>query len=101
MNTVTLIARFTAKPDAVASVAALLAAFTGTVRTEAGNITFSPYTVEGDRAAFFVYEKYRDRAALESHAASEHTARFTEELVPLIVEDGAVLTFLDTLPLED
>ena len=39
-------------------------------------------------------EAYRDEEAFAAHLAAPYGAEFNAALVPLIVEDGSVLTFL-------
>ena len=39
-------------------------------------------------------EAYRDEEAFAAHLAASYGATFNAALVPLIVEDGSVLTFL-------
>ncbi|GAA1760539.1 putative quinol monooxygenase [Agromyces humatus] len=103
---VELIARFTALPGREEEVANLLLALTAKVRAEPGCLAFEPYRVESAPpgsgavagpepagAAFVVQEAYRDEAAFAEHLAAGYGAEFNAALVPLIVEDGSVLTF--------
>ena len=102
-----LIARFTALPGRGEEVAHLLLALAAKVREEPGCLAFEPYRVgpapSGSGATaepspagtgFVVIEAYRDEAAFAEHLAAGYGAAFNEALVPLIVEDGSVLTFL-------
>ena len=104
---VELIARFTALPGREDEVARLLLALTASVREEPGCLAFDPHRVApapaGTAAAsgpepigtgFAVVEAYRDEAAFAAHLAAPYGAEFNAALVPLIVEDGSVLTFL-------
>jgi quinol monooxygenase YgiN len=80
------------------------------VRQEPGCHAFEPHRVAGPRTAlvaaagpepigtgFAVVEAYRDEAAFAVHLAADYGAEFNAALVPLIVEDGSVLTFLARL----
>ena len=104
---VELIARFTALPGHEEEVARLLLALTARVREEPGCLAFDPYRAgpapAGSAAAsgpepigtrFTVIEAYRDEAAFAAHLAAPYGAAFNAALVPLIEEDGSVLTFL-------
>ncbi|MFZ0661791.1 MAG: putative quinol monooxygenase [Acidobacteriaceae bacterium] len=49
-----------------------LCALTAASRLEPGCVSFIPHTLEDDPDIVFIYEQYRDQAARETHAASEH-----------------------------
>ena len=104
---VELIARFTARPGREEEVARLLLALTADVREEPGCLAFEPHRVvaapsgsavnagpEPIGTRFIVVEAYRDEEAFAAHLAASYGATFNAALVPLIVEDGSVLTFL-------
>ena len=104
---VELVARFTALPGREEEVSHLLLALTAEVREEPGCLAFEPHRVAhapaGSAAAsgpepigtrFTVIEAYRDAAAFAAHLAAPYGAEFNAALVPLIEEDGSVLTFL-------
>lgn len=104
---VELIARFTALPGREEEVERLLLALTARVRAEPGCLAFEPHRVgpppvtsgvpagpEPDGTGFVVLEAYRDEAAFTDHLAADYGAEFNAALVPLIVEEGSVLTFI-------
>ena len=92
--TVALYAEFTARPGAEERVADLVRELTARVREEPGNLTFEPSTWQAEPRHWFVYEVYRDAAAVRAHMAADHGAAFNSALGPLIEEDGSVLTWL-------
>jgi quinol monooxygenase YgiN len=70
-----VIARWTAKEGEEDAVAAALAALTEPSRAEPGNLAYVVHRDPADRRRFVIYERYRDEAAYEAHAASEHFKR--------------------------
>ncbi|MFE2916814.1 putative quinol monooxygenase [Kitasatospora indigofera] len=95
----TLLAEFTVKPGFEERVAALVADFARTVRSEPGNLAFDVYTKESDPRAYWIFEVYRSEAAFAEHIAAPHGGPFNTELVGMIEEDESILTFL-TQPAE-
>jgi len=93
-NHVILYATFTARAGHAETVAALLADYAQTVRTEPGNVLFEPSCHADTPEAFFVYEEYVDEAAFQAHLAAPYGARFNAALAPLIVEPQSQLVFL-------
>lgn len=91
---VVLYAEFTALPEAVAEVAALIADYAVVVRAEPGNQRFEVYQRKDNPAHFVVFEIYRDRAAFDVHLGGAQGAEFNAALGPLIQGDGSTLTFL-------
>jgi quinol monooxygenase YgiN len=53
-----------------------LRALTDASRREPGCLAYVPHTLEGDPNTIFIYEQYRDQAAREAHAASEHFKKY-------------------------
>lgn len=53
-----------------------LRALTAASRTEPGCATFIPHTLEDDPDTVLMYEQYRDQAARDAHAASEHFQKY-------------------------
>jgi quinol monooxygenase YgiN len=45
-------------------------------RKEPGCVTYVPHFVEGDPTTLVIYEQYKDEAALASHRASPHFAKY-------------------------
>jgi len=93
-NRVILYASFTARAGSAGAVAALLADYARTVRTEPGNVLFEATHHADAPEAFFVYEEYVDEAAFQAHLAAPYGATFNTALKPLIVEPEAQLVFL-------
>ncbi|SMG41402.1 putative quinol monooxygenase [Agreia pratensis] len=92
-----LYAEFTALPGCEETVAELLAGLADEVRREPGCIEFAPYRVSTEPSRFFVYEVYLDDDAFTAHITAPYGRVFNERLVPLIVEDGSQLTWLQPL----
>jgi quinol monooxygenase YgiN len=93
----TLIAQFTALPDAIDRVRQMIVDYGDAVRAEAGNQRFEVYTKADDPRAFVIIEVYRDEHAFQEHLAAPYGTPFNSALEPLIVEDHSVLTFLDAV----
>ena len=91
----TLFAEFTALPGHEDRVAELMAGLTEKVRREPGNVVVLPFTREDHPRRWFVFEQYRDEAAVQAHITAEYGAEFNEQLVHHIVEDGSELTWLN------
>ena len=53
-----------------------LRALTDASRREPGCLAYVPHALEGDPNTIFIYEQYRDQAAREAHAASEHFKKY-------------------------
>jgi quinol monooxygenase YgiN len=91
---VILHARFTARPEHLATVERLIAGLALDVHEEPGNVEFTVYQETDDPCRFFVFESYVDREAFETHLAADYGAVFNAALADLIVEAGSALTFL-------
>lgn len=91
---VILHARFTARPEHLAAVERLIAGLAADVHQEPGNVDFTVYQETDDPCRFFVFERYADREAFETHLAADYGAVFNARLTDLIVESGSRLTFL-------
>ena len=91
---VILHARFTARPEQLTTVERLIRGLAADVAQEPGNIEFTVYQEALDRCRFFVFERYVDRAAFETHLAADYGVVFNARLTDLIVEDVSRLTFL-------
>lgn len=53
----------------------VLAELTGHSRREPGCITYLTHQSKEDPRRFYIFERYRDEAALDAHRASEHFQR--------------------------
>src|SRR6185312_15421029 len=61
------------KPEDRDEIQQALRALTVASRQEPGCATYVPHILEGDPDTIFIYEQYRDQAARDAHAASEHS----------------------------
>ena len=69
---VALVVRYQAMAGCGDTVAALLARHAAATRAEPGNLDFVALRSTEDPDAFVLYERYRDRGALEAHTTSPH-----------------------------
>jgi autoinducer 2-degrading protein len=58
-----------------------------TTTKEEGNFQFNVIQDNGDPDRFFLYEVYRDEAALEVHRAAPHFLTYREKTAEIYVED--------------
>ncbi|EJT01564.1 putative quinol monooxygenase [Rhizobium sp. CCGE 510] len=83
-DTLTLIARLTAKPDSAAVLGEALQALVSPTRAETGSIDYHLHRDSGDPAVWILYENWRSRADLDAHFQQPYTkavmARFPELL---------------------
>ncbi|MCX3286820.1 antibiotic biosynthesis monooxygenase [Streptomyces sp. NEAU-H22] len=93
--TKTLLAEFTAREGTEAEVTRLIREYARKVREEEGNLAFDVYTKAAAPRAYWIFEVYRDEDAFQAHLNSPYGAPFNAALIPLIEEDGSVLTFLE------
>jgi quinol monooxygenase YgiN len=64
------------KPEDREQIQEALRALTAASRLEPGCIAYVPHTLEADPNTVFIYEQFRDQAAREFHAASEHFKKY-------------------------
>ncbi|MGH9587829.1 MAG: putative quinol monooxygenase [Acidobacteriaceae bacterium] len=64
------------KPDDRQEIQDALRALTAASRLEPGCATFIPHTLEDDPDTVFIYEQYRDQAARDAHAATQHFHKY-------------------------
>jgi len=65
-------------------VAELFSALSKAARAEPGCVMFLVHRHRDDPSRFFVYEQYRDDAALQSHRDTEHFKRYVREELPRV-----------------
>lgn len=53
-----------------------LRSLTAASRLEPGCVAYVPHILEDDPDTVFIYEQYRDQAAREAHAASDHFQKY-------------------------
>ena len=75
-----------AKAGHEAEVAALLAKLTEHSRKEAGCAMYQVHRHKTDPRRFFIYEQYKDDAALEAHRASAHFLQHAKKELPKIAD---------------
>ena len=64
------------KPEDRAEIQEALRALTAASRLEPGCVSYVPHTIEDDPDTVVIYEQYRDQAARDAHAASEHFQKY-------------------------
>lgn len=74
----------TAKAGEEERVAKILADLVAPTMAEPGVKLFLPYRSPDDRASFFIFELYRDRAAWDAHQQSAHFQAAIPQLLPLV-----------------
>lgn len=71
-ETLTLIAKITARPEGVAAMEELLMKLAAASRAEAGCLSYAVTRVVGESNAFLLVEEWTDAAALELHNQTPH-----------------------------
>ena len=84
-------ARF--RPETLEQVKALAGTVIPATRCEEGCLHYAFYPDPEDPAAMFVFEQYRDRAAMEAHMAAPYTQEFLGRIMPLVAEPPALLVY--------
>jgi quinol monooxygenase YgiN len=83
-ETLTLIARLTAKPDCAAMLGEALQSLVSPTRAEAGSIDYHLHRDRDDPTVWILYENWRSRADLDAHFQQPYTkavmVRFPELL---------------------
>jgi quinol monooxygenase YgiN len=67
-----LVARLTARDGEQDRAAELIGRLVEATRTEPGNVHYIPHRDPENPRVFILYEQYRDEAAFEEHAQSDH-----------------------------
>ncbi|MGC2162636.1 MAG: putative quinol monooxygenase [Silvibacterium sp.] len=73
---ISLTVRMKFKPEDREQIQEALRELTAASRKESGCVTFIPHVLEDDADTVFIYEQYRDQAAREAHAATEHFQKY-------------------------
>jgi len=55
-------------------------------RQEPGCLMFQVHRHKTDRRRFFIYEQYKDEAALESHRKTAHFLKYARTELPLVAD---------------
>jgi len=83
---VVLAVTWMAKVGHEAEVTAILSKLTGESRKEAGCVTYQVHRHKTEPRRFFIYELYKDDAALEAHRATPHFLQFARKDLPKIAD---------------
>ena len=67
-------------------VATLFAKLTEESRKEAGCVMYQVHRHKTDPRRFFIYEQYKDDAALEAHRAAPHFLQFAKKELPRLAD---------------
>lgn len=96
---IAVIAQFTPHPEAREAVRALLKSMTSPTRAEDGCRTYDVYECGGS-ADFVLFERYRNRGALDAHRASAHYVEYRANISGLLVKpiEVTVLDVVDEAP---
>lgn len=85
-----LIVRLQARPDAVDALSRQLSTLVALAREEPGTLAYSFYRAHDEPGGFLLHEVYRDKAAWETHMASEPVQRALATFDTLLVTPPAV-----------
>ena len=75
-----------AKPGNEAEMRRVLSVLAVEARKEPGCVQFIPSQGREDRSLFFIYEEYKDDAALEAHRATPHFKQYARGDLPRLGE---------------
>ncbi|MBI2562107.1 MAG: antibiotic biosynthesis monooxygenase [candidate division NC10 bacterium] len=82
-----IVAEFKIRPEAIGRFGPLIdRQAKESVELEPACHQFDVCQSEGDPAHFLLYEIYDDKAAFERHRGLPHTAKFLEDVTPMIVD---------------
>ena len=82
--TLTIFARFHARPGQADAVAAAIAGVAPPTRAEPACLSIEIYRSIQDPALFHIHSRWTDEAAFEAHAVLPHTVSFLAAVQPLI-----------------
>ena len=86
MSTVTVVAKVTAKSDAIEAVKIALIKMLAPTRQEEGCIEYRLHQDNDNPAVFVFYENWKSPACLERHMNSQHFQAYVAAVVDLIAE---------------
>lgn len=86
-DTLTLIARLTAKPDCAAMLGEALQALVSPTRAEAGSINYHLHRDSDDPNVWILYENWRSRADLDAHFRQPYTKAVMARFPDLLARD--------------
>ena len=88
---VTVLWEAKAKPGREAAMKAFMTQAVTASRFDAGNIDYEAHEVEGQPGVFVIFERWENRAALDSHLGAPRMQELVPELLELMdgsIEDG-------------
>ena len=83
---VVLAVTWMAKTGRESEVAALFEKLTAESRKEAGCVMYQVHKHKTEARRFFIYEQYKDDAALEAHRAAAHFLQFAKKDLPKVAD---------------
>ena len=83
---VVLAVTWMAKTGREAEVAGIFSKLTEESRKESGCVMYQVHRHKTDSRRFFIYEQYKDDAAMEAHRASPHFLQFARKDLPKIAD---------------
>ncbi len=83
---VVLAVTWMAKAGHDADVAPILAKLTAESRNEPGVLMFQVHRHKTEPRRFFIYEQYKDDAALEAHRATPHFLQYARKDLPKVAD---------------
>ena len=83
---VVLAVTWMAKVGRESEVAGIFSKLTDESRKESGCVTYQVHKHKTDPRRFFIYEQYKDDAALETHRAAPHFLQYAKKELPRIAE---------------
>jgi len=86
MSTITVVAKITAKNDAIEAVNAELLKMAAPTRQEEGCMEYRLHQDNADPAVFVFYENWKNLACLEQHIKSQHFQAYVAAVADLIAD---------------
>jgi len=83
---VVLTVTWMAKTGRESEVAALFEKLTAESRKEPGCVMYQAHKHKTEPRRFFIYERYKDDAALEAHRAAPHFLQFAKKDLPKVAD---------------
>jgi quinol monooxygenase YgiN len=83
---VVLVVTWIAKAGQEAEVTSIFSKLTEASRKEPGCVTYQVHRHKTEPRRFFIYEQYKDDAALEAHRAAPHFLQYARKELPRIAD---------------
>ncbi|MBY5436507.1 putative quinol monooxygenase [Rhizobium leguminosarum] len=97
-DTMTLIARLTAKPDRAEMLGEALQLLVSPTRAEAGSIDYHLHRDNDDPTVWILYENWRSRADLDAHFQQPYTKAVMARFPDLLARDMELTFYTMTSP---